>query len=129
MYMWEKIKNWWESRKERRARRELENALKLEIAVNQLLHDGPNWVDYDFHEVPVLICSVYFQQENDWTIVDFSREDEGIIHYILYTPDPITEYKAGSKYDPNQKEIHTVIPNAVVYKKFYYNGSEFWCFS
>lgn len=127
--MWEKIKNWWNDRKERRLEKLFKKALQLEIAVNQLLEGGPNWTAYNIHRVPTLLCSVYFESNKDWTVVDFSRENEGIVHYMLFTPKPITEYKSGSDMDPNKKEIHSVLHDATVFMKYYADGSEGWCFS
>ena len=127
--MWEKIKNWWNDRKERRMEKKFKEALQLEIAVNQLLECGPNWTAYNIHRVPTLLCSVYFESDKDWTVVDFSRENEGIVHYMLFTPKPITEYKSGSDMDPNKKEIHSVLHDATVFMKYYADGSEGWCFS
>ena len=127
--MWEKIKNWWNDRKERRLEKQFKKALQLEIAVNQLLEGGPNWTAYNIHRAPTLLCSVYFESNKDWTVVDFSRENEGIVHYMLFTPKPITEYKSGSDMDPNKKEIHSVLHDATVFMKYYADGSEGWCFS
>ena len=128
--MWEKFKDWWAERKERRHEKQLKNALNLKIAVNQILHDGPNWVPYNIHNVPTLICSVYFESDKDMTAVDFSQEENGLVHYMLFTPKKITEYKNEIKdIDPNKKEVHTVIQDGIVFMKYYADGSEGWCFS
>ena len=127
--MWEKIEQWWTERKERRAEKKLKNALDLQIAINRLLDGGPNWVSYNIHHVPTLICSVYFESDKDITAVDFSQEEKGLVHYMLFTPKNITEYKNGEELDPNKKEVHTTIKNAIVFMKYYADGSESWCFS
>ena len=127
--MWEKIKQWWADRKERKYEKKLKNELDLQIAVNQLLDGGPNWIAYNVHQAPILICSIYFESDKDWIAVDFSREKDGIVHYIAFTPNKITYYENGKKEDANKKEIHTVINDAVVYIKYYQDGSEGWCFS
>lgn len=127
--MWEKIEQWWNERKERRHEKKLKNALDLQIAVNQLLDGGPNWVPYNVHHVPTLICSVYFESDKDITAVDFSQEEKGLVHYMLFTPKKITEYKSGEDYDPDKKEVHTIIKNGIVFMKYYADGSEGWCFS
>ena len=74
--MWDKIEQWWNERKERRQEKKLKNALDLQIALNQLLDGGPNWVPYNIHYVPTLICSVYFESDKDITAVDFSQEEK-----------------------------------------------------
>lgn len=127
--MWEKIKNWWNDRKERRIEKKFKEALQMEIAVNQLLEGGPNWTAYNIHKVPTLLCSVYFKSDKDWTVVDFSQEEQGMVHYMLFTPKPITAYKSGEVEDPNKTEVHSILKDAVVFMKYYSDGSEGWCFS
>ena len=126
--MWEKIKQWWTERKERRAEKKLKNALNLQIAVNQLLDGGPSWVPYNIHYAPMLICSIYFKSDKDIIAVDFSQEEQGLIHYMIFTPKTITEYQNGKDMDSNKTEVHTIIKGASVFMKYYADGSEGWCF-
>lgn len=127
--MWEKFKRWLSEHKEARAEKKFKKWLDIQIGVNQLLDEGPNWMPYNIHEVPTLICSVYFESDKDWVAVDFSQEDKGIVHYMSFTPKKITDYKAGERIDPNKKEIHTIMKDAYVFMKYYADGSEGWCFS
>lgn len=124
--MWEKIKNWWNEHKEHREEKRLKEMLNAEIALSMML-GGPPYTIYDIHVIPKLICSIYFESDKEWIIVDFSQEKEGIAHFIIYTQDTITDYKNGK--DQDSKEIHTIVKNAKVYKKYYRDGSEGWCFS
>lgn len=127
--MWEKIEQWWTELKERRAEKKLKNELDSQIAINQLLDGGPNWVPYNVHNVPTLICSVYFESDKDIIIVDFSQEEKGLVHYMHFTPNKITDYKSGENDDPNKKEVHTIVENGIVFMQYYADGGECWCFS
>lgn len=127
--MWERFQNWLENYKERKREKKLKNALQLQIALNQLLDGGPNWAPYNIHYVPTLICSIYFESNQDMIAVDFSCEKAGIVHYMIFTPKNITEYNSGANEDPNKKEVHTIFKNSTVFIKYYSDGSENWCFS
>lgn len=124
--MWEKIKSWWVDRKARKEEKKMKKRMDLEIALNRLLLDGPNWVAYDIHDISKLFVSIFFESDKDWIAVDFSEEDKGIAQFIIFTPDPM------DKFDPTievpQKEIHTLITDATVFKKYYEDGSEGWCY-
>ena len=76
--MWEKIKSWWVEYKARKEEKKMKERMDLEIALNQLLWDGPNWIAHDIHSIPKLIVSIFFESDKDWIAVDFSEEDKTV---------------------------------------------------
>ncbi len=121
--MWEKIKNWWQERKERRRLKKEAEEIELEILVNNLL-GGPDYVMTDLHTAEKLFCSVYFEREEEMVAVDLSQENEGIIHFMLFTKDKLTDYTDD---DPERKEITICVRNGTVGMKHTIDGGAFWC--
>lgn len=121
--MWEKLKQWLNDRRERKQDEKVKKVLNDEIAINKLL-GGPNYTIYNVHQIPKLICSVYFEQDKEWVVVDFSREENGIAHFMIFTKDKSSDYGTEEK----ELEAHTFYDNAQVFMKYYEDGSEGWCF-
>jgi hypothetical protein len=113
--MWKKIKYWLAQRKEEKMMNKM-----TERAIVSYLHGGPNYAISNVHEVPQLICSVYFEKEEDWVIVDFSQEVAGVVHFIAYTKE---------KHEEGRNCVQAFIPNARVFMKHFSDGSAGWCFS
>lgn len=122
--MWEKFKQWLNDRRERKQDEKIKKTLNSEIAINKLLLGGPNYAIYNVHQIPKLICSVYFEQDKEWVVVDFSREKDGIAHFMIFTKDKSSEYGT----EETELEAHTFYDNAQVFMKYYEDGSEGWCF-
>lgn len=120
--MWEKIKQWLHDRHERKQEKKFKQLLDTEIEVNKLL-GGPNYAIYNVHRIPKLICSVYFEQDKEWVAVDFSQEEKGLAHFMIFTQDKAAEYGA----EEAMLEAHTLFKNATVFMKYYSDGSEGWC--
>lgn len=123
--MWEKIKRWLENQLAIQEERKLREAIETELALRAYLDDNTPIIT-DVHVIPLLICSVYFEQDKEMTVVDFSREEDGLAHFMIFTKDKINEYNrdAGSR-----KIIRTKIENGKVFMEHYLDGSCGWCFS
>lgn len=123
--MWDKIKYWLAERKRQRQEKQLNKQIESELAMMQFL--GVNgYAVKDLHKIPLLLCSIYFEQDSEWIAVDFSREQEGIAHFMIFTEDTIDKYDASLAL---KKSITTCVRDAEVYIKHYMDGSEGWCFS
>lgn len=119
--MWNKIKNWWRKLKWQWRKRDLDIETML---WEELL--GCNVVPGTVHVCQGAISSVYFNQDKEWVVVDFSQwEETGIAHFMMITKDDI------SKYDPNMEQkdhITTYIPDVVIFMRQFEDGSAGWCF-
>lgn len=122
--MWDKFKQWLRERRDRKQEKELKALLNAEIEVNALL-GGPDYAIYNKHNIPNLLCSVYFNQDVEQVAVDFSREEEGIAHFMIFTKDTSESYKKGNE---PLNETHAFFKNATVFMRYYADGSEGWCF-
>ena len=125
--MWEKIKKWWETRQAILEQRKYREMLETEMMLLRYMEPVDPTIT-DIHIVPVLICSVYFEQKQEMIAVDFSQEEEGLVHFMIFTKSKIEEYNADvSQLEDNM--IRTKIKNARVFMKNYPDGSGGWCFS
>jgi hypothetical protein len=117
--MWEKFKAWLKKRQD-------EKTLKLETELwEELL--GCKIVPGSVHVCTGLLASVYFNQDKECQIVDFSQwEKTGLAHFMLFTTDSAEKYRAEKRIN-EQDVITTYIPEAIVFMRKYEEG-EGWCF-
>lgn len=117
--MWEKFKAWLKKRRD-------EKMLKLETELwEELL--GCKIVPGTVHVCSRLLASVYFNQDKEYQIVDFSQwEKTGLAHFMLFTIDSAEKYGA-ERHIGEQDAITTYIPEAIVFMRKFKEG-EWWCF-
>lgn len=123
--MWEKIKRWFENQLAIQEERKLREVLKTELAFRAYMNDNTPIIT-DVHEVPLLICSVYFERDEEMTAVDFSREEDGLVHFMIFTKDKMDKYDKDME---PRKIVRTRIENGKVFMEHYLDGSCGWCFS
>ena len=117
--MWEKFKAWLKKRQD-------EKTLKLETELwEELL--GCKIVPGSVHVCTGLLVSVYFNQNKECQIVDFSQwEKAGLAHFMLFTVDSAEKYGAEKRIN-EQGIITTYIPETIVFMRKCEEG-ECWCF-